>query len=388
MKKIIIVSILMSLCLQAQTTPAPTETKKVMNEVFNSFSDLMDLNYPLEEFIAGKNDEKIKTHLEIIRNAFGKSNHNKTFTQVGFRPSYDTILDYLDLTIESFKSGHKQFAHARISGMPNVCLSCHGQLTDSYSSQFKIRLSKIDSKKFGGDFEYAHFLMALRSTQRAGDLFEKFIQTETKRSKNAREISSGARIDTALRKILAIHTRYSPDIKMAKKVLKRIQKNNEFDKSYQSQLESWITQLQDWEKVPSEMLRPKDDETVHRLINTKLDLIVKNNYSVDDGTFDVALSVGAGAFYYYLNQNPNTDMAPELLYWIALYDRRMNNNLFYAISDLYLTECVKRYPKSPFAKRCYDEYENSLMIGFSGSSGVNLPSEEEKKLKALKKLLQ
>jgi hypothetical protein len=378
---------MVSLCLQAQT-PTSVDTKKVMNEVFNSFSDLMDLNYPLDEFIAGKNDEKIKTHLEIIRNAFSKSNHNKTFAQVGFRPSFDTIIDYLDLTIDSFKSGHKQFAHARISGLPNVCLSCHGQLTDSYSSQFKIRLSKVEAKKFGGDFEYAHYLMALRSTQKSGDLFEKFIQTETKNSKKNRGVSSGARIDIALRKILTIHTRYSPDIKKASKVLKRIQKNNEFEKSYQNQLESWITQLQDFEKIPSEMFRPKDDETVHRFIKGKLDLIVKNNYSVDDGSFDVALSVGAGAFYYYLNQNPNTEMAPELLYWIALYDRRMNNNLFYAISELYLTECVKRYPKSPFAKRCYDEYENSLMIGFSGSSGVNLPSEEEKKLKALKKLLQ
>jgi hypothetical protein len=387
MKIFILVTAMLSFCLQAQT-PRPGETKKVMNEVFNSFSDLMDLNYPLDEFIAGKNDEKIKTHLEIIRNVFNKSNHNKTFTQVGFRPSYDTIIDYLDLTIESFKSGQKQFAHARISGLPNVCLSCHGQLTDSYSSQFKIRLSKIDAKKFGGDFEYAHYLLALRSTQKAGDLFEKFIQNETKNSKNIRGVSSGARIDTALRKILTIHTRYSPDIKTAIKVLKRIQKKNEFEKSYQNQLESWSTQLKEFEKIPKEMFRPKDDETVHRFIQSKLDLIVKNNYTVDDGSFDVALSVGAGAFYYYLNQNPNTEMAPELLYWIALYDRRMNNNLFYSISELYLTECVKRYPKSPFAKRCYDEYENSLMIGFSGSSGVNLPPEEEKKLKNLKKLLQ
>jgi len=383
MKKIILSVMLLSLSLQAKE-----DTKKVMNEVFNSFSDLMDLNYPLDEFIAGKNDEKIKTHLEIIRNSFNKSNHNKTFKQVGFRPSFETILDYLDLTIESFRTGHKQFAHTRISGLPNVCLSCHGQLTDSYSSQFKIRLSRIEAKKFGGDFEYAHFLLALKSSQKAGTLFEKFIGDEIKRTKTSREIFNGARIDTALRKILTIHTRYSPDIKLAIKTFKRIQKNNDLEKTYQTQIDSWITQLQGLEKITKDDFRPKGDETVRKFIETKLQTIVKNNYSIEDGSFDVALSIGAGAFYYYLNQNPYTDMAPELLYWIALYDRRMNSNMFYAISDLYLIECVKRYPKSPFAKRCYEEYENSLMVGFSGSSGVNLPLEEEKKLKDLKKLLQ
>jgi hypothetical protein len=49
--------------------------------------------------------------------------------------------------------------------------------------------------------------------------------------------------------------------------------------------------------------------------------------------------------------------------------------------------CVKTLPKSDLAKDCFERYTNSVVLGYSGSAGTNVPQFEKDRIKKLKKLI-
>ena len=106
------------------------------------------------------------------------------------------------------------------------------------------------------------------------------------------------------------------------------------------------------------------------------------------GEKDISLLISSGILLHHLVENPQTDLAPEILYWLSLVDHRMSQTYFFSLGDLYLKDCVKKYPKSPYARKCYQEYADSIEAGYSGSSGTDIPDEEKKELNKLKALIK
>ena len=98
--------------------------------------------------------------------------------------------------------------------------------------------------------------------------------------------------------------------------------------------------------------------------------------------------ISSGVLLNYLVENPNTELAPEILYWLSLVEHRMSQTYFFSLGDLYLKDCIKKYPTSPYAKKCYQEYADSIEAGYTGSAGVDIPVEEKRELIKLKSLLK
>jgi hypothetical protein len=96
----------------------------------------------------------------------------------------------------------------------------------------------------------------------------------------------------------------------------------------------------------------------------------------------------SGLLYEYLEHHPDTALMPEILFWLARCDRALNNNFFYSLADMYLKECVLKYPKHPIALNCFHEYEDSVTLGYTGSSGVHMPSDVLGDLNKMKREMQ
>ena len=95
----------------------------------------------------------------------------------------------------------------------------------------------------------------------------------------------------------------------------------------------------------------------------------------------------SGILNEYLLTHPNTKVEPEILYWLAICDRSISNNFFFSLADMYLKECITRYPSAPIAKKCFTEYETQTTLGYTGSSGIHVPPEVKAELKRLKDLV-
>jgi hypothetical protein len=106
------------------------------------------------------------------------------------------------------------------------------------------------------------------------------------------------------------------------------------------------------------------------------------------GEEDVTLLISSGVLFNFLVENPDSALAPEILYWLSLAEHRMGQSYFFSLGDLYLKDCIRKYPSSPYAKKCYQEYADSIEAGYSGSSGTDIPAGEKRELNKLKSLLK
>ncbi|NJM09967.1 MAG: hypothetical protein HC883_03500 [Bdellovibrionaceae bacterium] len=51
---------------------------------------------------------------------------------------------------------------------------------------------------------------------------------------------------------------------------------------------------------------------------------------------------------------------------------------------MYYTACIEKVPHSGLAEQCFKAYEESITLGYSGSSGTHIPSAVRKHLNNLK----
>ena len=72
-----------------------------------------------------------------------------------------------------------------------------------------------------------------------------------------------------------------------------------------------------------------------------------------------------------------------ILYWLSVADRSIAYNYFFSMTDLYLKQCVLKYPKHPYAHRCYREYREYVDHTYT-DIGKPIPDGIKKELRELK----
>ena len=65
----------------------------------------------------------------------------------------------------------------------------------------------------------------------------------------------------------------------------------------------------------------------------------------------------------------------------------LDQDLFIGFDGAYLKSCMQRSPQAAVAKQCYSLYEESVYLGFTGSSGTHIPADIEKELAELRAVI-
>ncbi|MCO4792259.1 MAG: hypothetical protein KC493_01005 [Bacteriovoracaceae bacterium] len=394
------IGILLALMTFGQLTFAqakPKTTQQVMNQVFDSFVKLVPYMNNEMKFQDPKSSGVIISNLTNISNAFKNSEHIKTFQTPGFQPSYDVVKDHVQHTIDAFNTNNKLFARTRLKATASLCISCHTQLSGGKRGFIK-SVNAVGRGTFDNDFEYGEFLFVTRNFNKSVRYLDRAIENRIKTNKELQKINkkvgpNGAEgyldrsINQALRRMLTIYTKvyFRPD--KAITLLSKYENHKGLSKMVREDVQNWMKQLRKWRNSKTNYKLNKEAD-LRKFISSHLDPIIKEERSVEDGSHDVTLLVASGFLTKFLNQRGKSDLVPEILYWLSIADRTLNFNFFYSLSDVYLKECIVKYPKSTFASKCYKEYEQNVIFGYSGSGGTSIPEEEKKELQRLKKILQ
>lgn len=148
-------------------------------------------------------------------------------------------------------------------------------------------------------------------------------------------------------------------------------------------LQSWEVSLVRWKEFS-----PAEVKSIDGFITKYLTPLEEIKEQTGDGDNDIPLLVAAGVLSKYLNDHPTTKSAPQILYWLSVAEKRLGGTYFFTLSELYLKDCVTLYSKSPFAKKCYNLYEENVEFGYTGSGGIDIPPEEKRELARLKNYLK
>lgn len=360
-------------------------TKEAMNEIFKAFVDLVPYAGNEMKFKDPKSEEYIKDRLLKLKTAFQNAKHLKQISTPGFSPSYETISEHLDQTYEGFSTSQKSFARSRLKATAEMCISCHTQLSDGKSHTFS-SLSKVTRESFENDYEYADYLFLIRNYTQAAQYYRQEIRSRIQKNKELRKIQNTQKavfidftIEKSLERLLTIYTKvfFKPE-----KALKEMMAQKSvagMPASLVQKLEDWKEDLQKWSKEKvSELKTAKDVEAF---------LAKYAEEEINQISSHVDLLVISGFLYRHLNNYPSTKAEPQILLSLGAIDEVLNHSYFFSLSEVYLKRCIKKFPKSPFAKKCFNRYKDKIEFGYTGTAGTNIPPEEKAELARLKKIL-
>ena len=374
-------------------TAEQLEAKAVMNQVYESFIKIVPYIYSdklIFDHHKKSSEEELTKNLVEIQKAFNGAKHVNFLHSPGFRPSLDTINVHIQETIDSLQSKHKVFAHARLKAMTALCVSCHSQLSSAVSKNAFVNVaSNMGRDHFDSDFAYANYLYLVRRFKDATKYFDLSIKNYILESQKA---PPGMLLDdkvvngelyTSLRRILSIYTKINVEPSQAISYLRKYASDKSISKITRSDINSWILALEKWKKFDVAKIVSVED-----FIKNNLAVLESAKDKLNTGEHDITLLIASGVLSKFLNDHPNSQTTPQILYWLAIAERRLSTTYFFSLGDIYLKECIIQFPTSPYAKKCYQEYEENVLFGYSGSGGTDIPPEEKRELDRLKKLLK
>lgn len=351
------------------------QTKETMNKFLQEFTALKKFYASEAEFVDPKNQEEISRRLKNFASLAKQTRHDAMLNHPNFKFSRDVLERHLSETERIFRLGNKSYARWQLASTASVCMSCHTQMpTASRNIQdFK----SIDSMK--SLFEQAEFLFTTHAFDEAIKLYDRVIDDYPQ---NKAELQH---VESSLERQLAYFSRVTRDPKMAIEKFQNHAANKNLPEHIKVKIQSWLKQFGSWDKQKAPDPKKATEDQILKYARKNIET-QWTTQMMDPGNPSLVTYLRvSGILYEYLKNNPTTKATPEILYWLSICDRSISNTFFFSLADLYLKECMIRYPSHPMAKKCYKEYEAEMVLGYTGSSGTHLPDEVKEELLNLKK---
>ena len=362
--------------------------KVTMNDVFDSFVKIIPYMNNEMKFKDPNNKKILLKHLTNIKKPFLKNSHLKKFDLPGFKPSYKLIIEHLNETISTLEDGQTAFANKRMNITANLCISCHTQLPNK-SNRFSKKIKLYNRTKFDNDIEYADFLFLVKDYEQSITFYEKSMKKNVEENRKISMLMGKSNqnlhnnsINRALKRILTINTKINLSPDKALKKIKDYKKNYKFSADINSELSSWIKQLNNWVKVTKKSSL-NNMQGFDQYVTTHF--LDKNGLYADHQEQDsvIKMLVSSGLILNLLNVTKEPKNIQKLYLWLGRIEMNLNYNYFYSLSDVYLKECILGYPNSRFSQECYLQYKRNMHSDYTGSSGENIPEDVKKELRYL-----
>jgi hypothetical protein len=382
MKKWILCLLLTQSFPGASFAQEKNEPKAIMDGVYDSFIKVVPYVYSDEKRLEilrtdpGQKERLLK-NLTDISIYFKNARHIEYFQRPGFRPSLESINYHLEDTINAVKGNNYIFAQKRLKALTALCISCHSQLSEKGSENtFGNAIKKVKRENFESDFAYGNYLFLVRRFSESERYYDLAIEQSLKDG-------SEGELYPSLRRLISINTKINFDPKNAELMTQKYLDKPQLPPLARNTLASWNKEIKKFKTF-----NPKKIKSVDSFIKKYLVPLEAKKSQTAEGENDMTLLIASGVLSKHLNDFPKSKLAPEILYWLSITERRLSNTYFFSLSDLYLKDCVKLYAKSKYAKKCYDEYAENIEFGYSGSGGTDIPAEEKRELDRLKGYLK
>lgn len=350
-----------------------------MNKAFNALSDLIPFITDAHKFGQKKDEVFIENKIKDLQTAFNSAKHNALLKEDLFAPSYKLINDNISESLIAFKQGKKDYAHWRLKEITSLCLDCHTRMPPGHSSSFQDGELKIDQSKFEDIYNLGIAQLIVRRYVDAKNSFTRSIQDKIIKK-------STDDIILPFKQLLLIDTKVLKNPANLEAELTLYTKNKNIPEDVKTTLTSWIGRLKKWKEDKILSTGLQSEKSVVSFINTKLQPLKKES-SYESG-WDVDLLFASGLLSNYLFENPTSTSAPEIGYWIGWAEKYLKREKFFGSGNLFLKQCIKRYPGHAIAKECLSEYQESVNFDFSGSSGTHIPDDVKRELDGLSDLIK
>lgn len=299
---------------------------------------------------------KVEAALKTLEKQVNRAKPKGIDKNPGFRITYDLMAHHIRQTKRAFDSGKLPYARMRLNATANFCMSCHTQTPEQKNAFIGPWGNSADLK--AATVVNSEYLFITRRFDQALARMDELIRKYPKSDLKAEQF-----LDVYRRK-LAIFARVQRDPKAAVASFKADLGNKALPADIRKRVESWIADFEAWGKEkedPSAMT----DEKLMAFVKKALPEERLRQSAVAAPEIVKALRL-SGLLYERLLNSPDPALAQEFLFYLAGIERQLAPFYWYSLSDSYLRECITKYPKRPYTKKCYDAFETDLRQRYQG----------------------
>lgn len=387
-KIILILAILTSVNVLAKTS---TKTKKInlkvredMNQISNRIRVLGPYIASESEFSKANNQKLIIKNLSEMQLKFKNLKVHPEISLQGLSINQLIMSEELKDVVNLVEKGKAVQGRAKLISTLNLCVSCHSQSPGMQDAKL---FSDEDISKYKiSEFEKAELYFVSRDYDKANKLYNDFLSLSKKSDDDEM-------IFKALERQLVYYVKIKKSFVDGKTYFEGIQKLNKFSENVQKEITDWVKMLSGkplWENFDPNTVKEEDmDKFLKKFISDEEEGPIFTSTDSSE-VYDLNLS---SILLDYLNAHPETKLGGRILYWLAILDKRINDDLFFSVGDFYLLACMEKYSKDPIAKECYESYVEDMQINLISNENkkdkksIQLNKEIELKLNRLKKLV-
>lgn len=328
------------------------------------------------DFMNKSNEESIKKSLDKINSHLDHLSQGTFATDPALKVNLSLLQQHISDAKKEFNTGSKPFSRFMLQSSLQMCIACH---TRGKSVDFALPEENISKLK---DEDKGDFYFATRQFEKGRAVYEGMI--------NGYPANGAGQfpLRKALLSLAIFYTRVKEDPAAGAKYFQSVADRKVLPYYLQEEASAWAKEFQAWSK---EKNATKDDKlTESQLLLRAKGLLKKDDFTMlsDVGRNFHIRRLRASVLLHKVLESPGAQSPAkgEALYYLGQIYHRISSNLFFRFGEMYLKACIVEYKKTAIARSCYSALEQQILEGYSGSSGINIPDEEEMELTRLKRL--
>lgn len=361
-----------------KTPKADQDLRMEMNKISHKIRELGPLIASESEFAKSANKDKVVKSLIELQNTFKELKKHPTIEMQGLSINQLIMSEELKDVANLVEKGKSVQGRAKLLSTLNLCVSCHSQSPGMKSAKL---FSDEDISKYKINiFEKAELYFVSRDYKKSLELYNQYLST-------VKKTDDDELVLRALERQLVYYIKIKKDFTDAKKYFESWIVKKKFSSMVQNEISDWVKMLSGkplWENFKPELVKEEEmDKFLKNFISDEEEgpIFTATNSSE---VYDLNLS---SILLDYYNVHPETKLGGRILYWLAMLDKRLNDDLFFSLGDFYLLACMEKYSKDPIAKDCYEAYVEDMEINLISDKKDKKILDGNEKLMRLRKMI-
>ena len=356
-----------------------------MQSLKNSLTDLLPLIMDPKQFNEDANQLKIRKEVSnLVKNSKDISHSPMVQnTDPTLRFVSSAFTEDLKRADESLEAGRREYARYVLMNVTSYCIECHTRTDRGPSFQ----TPEIEKTLVGlRSIDRAEYLVSTRQFERALVEFRSIIGTENLKDLNLFEL------DRAIRYSLAISVKFLKDPQKSSEIVDQVLKSPSTPFYLKQSARAWQKAINEWKKEKlSSVQKPQASAGANEVLRTSRTLVEKGRLQqngVGDRSGDVYFLRAISDLHSLMmnSEKLSPGVRGEGLYLLGLSYSSVRDLGVWALHENYFESCIRQQPHTKWSQACYQKFEESVLAGFSGSSGVRVPLDTQQRLGELKKL--
>lgn len=342
-----------------------------MHQLSENHSALIELIESPTEFYNSNNYDLLRAKTQEMAKVAIDIKNEPSAPRANPIISYTSLRFAEELTAISqlVQTRQMQFAHYRLSHVPNYCISCHSR-ADRGATNYPVKWVSSFPKKETVSLSKALFFLSNRQYESGHREVEKIVGNEQFVSLDPKNWLS------VVQKDLAILVRVEKNIKRAQGLVEAMLKNKNLPEYIKNDVKVWKESLVDWAKESKTQTTSAKDQfsQLKRIIESA----ERPPYSKNEAAFILNLRA-SGILNILLESSKTSNLYADYLHLAGNVAEDLVSVDLWDLSTYYWESCIETSPGTEIARTCYNQLErfvlttskNSLMMSKSIDEDVS-----------------